>query len=105
MSETLCKLLKLQAPPEADMELFDSKMRNYHHLMAMFKEVVESKLDDPRGRLIRLLKYTSGEAKEPVNHCIQLPSNEGFKYAKYLSGKVYGNPHKIQAFYRKEIKQ
>ena len=105
ISETLCKLLKLQAAPEVDMEPFDGNVLNYHHLMALFKEIVESKVEDSTGRLIRLLKYTSGEAKELINHCIQLLSNEGFKYAKYLLGKVYGNLHKILATYRKEIKQ
>ena len=73
--------------------------------MALFKEIVESKVEDPRGRLISALKYTSGEAKELINHCIQLPSNEDFKYAKHLLEKVYGNPHKIPASYRKAIKQ
>ena len=103
--ETMCKLLKLQASSEVDMEPFDGNVLKYHHFMALFKEVVEGKAEDPRGRLIRLLKYTSGEAKELSNHCIQLPSNEGFKYAKYLLEKVCGNPHKILASYRKEIKQ
>ena len=105
VSETLCKLLKLQAASEVDIELFDGNVLNYHHFMTLFKEVVESKLEDPRGRLIRLLKYTSGEAKELINHCIQLPSSEDFKYAKYLLEKVYGNPQKILASYRKEIEQ
>ena len=104
VSETLCKLLKLQAVPEVDMEPFDGNVLNDQHFMALFQEVVESKVEDPRGRLIRLLKYISGEAKELINHCIQLPSNEGFKYAKYLL-EVYGNPHNILASYRKEIKQ
>ena len=67
-------------------------------------EVVESKVDDPREKLTRLIKYTSGDAREPIKHCIQLPSNEGFKHAKYLLEKVYGNPHKTLASYRKEVK-
>ena len=50
--------------------------------MALFREVVESKVDDPRGKLTRLIKYTSGDARELIKHCIQLPSNEGFKHAK-----------------------
>ena len=33
-----------------------------------------------------------------------MPFNEGFKYTKYLLEKVYGNPHKILASYKKEIK-
>ena len=105
VSETLCKLLKLQAAPEVDMEPFDGNVLNYHHFIALFKETVESKVDDPRGRLITLLQCTLGEAKELINHYIQLPSNEGFKYENYLLEKVYRNPYKILASYRKEIKQ
>ena len=52
------------------MELFDGNVLNYHHFMALFEEIVESKVEDPRGRLIRLFKFTSGDAKELINHCI-----------------------------------
>ena len=76
------------------MEPFDGNLLNYHHFMALFKDVFESKVEDPRGRLIRFLKYTSGEAKELINHFIQLPSSDGFKYEKYLPEKVYGNPQR-----------
>ena len=101
----LCKLLKLNTVSEVDMEPFDGNTLNYHYFMALFKEVVESKIDDPRGRLTRLTKYTTGDAKELIKHCIHLPSNEGFKNAKYLLEKIYGNPHKILVSYRREIKQ
>ena len=83
--------------PEVYVEPFDGIVLNYHHFVALFKEVVKSKVQEPRGRLIRILKYTSGVAKELINQCIQLPSSEGFLYAKYLLEKVYGNPHKILA--------
>ena len=53
-SETLRKLFKLQEAPEVDMEPFDGNVLNYHHFMALFKEVVESKVADPRGRLIAI---------------------------------------------------
>ena len=77
---------------------------NYHYFIALFREVVESKVDDPRGKLTRLIKYTSGDARELIKHCIQLPSNEGFKHVRYLLEKINGNPHKILASYRKEVK-
>ena len=59
-SDILCKLLRLQSAPDVDIETFDGNILNYHYFMALFKEVVESKVDDPRGKLIRLIKYTSG---------------------------------------------
>ena len=95
MSQMLCKLLKLCATPEVDMEPFDGSALNYHYFMALFKEVVESKIDDPSGRLTRPVKYNTGNAKELIKHCIQLPSNQRFKNSKYLFEKVYGNRHKI----------
>ena len=37
--------------------------------MALLCEAVETKIEDPRGRLTRPLKYTVGEAKELIKHC------------------------------------
>ena len=45
-----------------------------------------------------------GEAKELIKHCIQLPHDKGYKYAKSLLEKTYGNSHKILSLYRKEVK-
>ena len=70
-----CKLLRLQSVPDIDTETFDGNILNYHYFIALFREVVESKVDDPGEKLTRLIKYTSGDAREPIKHCIQLPSN------------------------------
>ena len=37
------------------MEPFDGNVLSYPHFMALFMEFVESKAEDPRERLIRLL--------------------------------------------------
>ena len=103
-TDMLCKFLKVQSAPDVDMECFDGNVLEYHYFMALFREVVESKIEDPRGRLTRLIKYTVGDARDLIKHCIQLPSNEGFTQAKYLLEKMYGNPHRMLASYRKEVK-
>ena len=72
--------------------------------MALFREVVESKIEGPRCRLIRLIKYTVGDTRDLIEHCIQLPSIKGFNQAKYLLEKIYGNPHRMLASYREEVK-
>ena len=71
--------------------------------MALFCEVVETKIEDPRRRLTRLLKHTLGEAKELIQNCIQLPHDKVYKYAKSLLEKTSGNPHKILSSYRNEV--
>ena len=58
--------------------------------MTLIREVVENKIEDPRGRLTRLIKYTVGDGRDLIKHWIQLPSNEGFTQAKHLLEKMYG---------------
>ena len=58
---------------------------------------MESRISDPMGILTRLLKYKSGEAKDLIKHCV----NEAMKFLEYQ----YGNPFKILAAYRQEIKK
>ena len=70
--------------------------------MALFSEVVETKMYYLRGRLTRLIKYTMGEPKELIKHYIQLPHDHGYQTAVTLLEKTYGNPHKI--LYRREVK-
>ena len=49
-SDALYELLQLQAAPEVDMEQFDGNSLNYRYFMALFAEVVETKIEEPRGR-------------------------------------------------------
>ena len=72
----LWKLLKLHSAPEVRIEPFNGNTLNhYHYFMALLKNAVESKTDDPRDRLTRLIKYNTGDAKEFIKHWIQLPPN------------------------------
>lgn len=104
MTEVLYKLLRQQNAPEVDVEIFDGNPLNYQYFISVFKEVVETKIDDPRGRLTRLIKYTSGEARELVRNCINLPPDICYQEAIKLLQNMYGNPYKIIAAYRQEIK-
>ena len=92
-NEILCRLMKQQSAPEVDIDSFDGNPLNYRYFMVIFKEVVENRIANPRGRLIRLIKYTKGEAKELVMNCIHPPPREGYKIAKMLLEKRYGDPH------------
>ena len=74
-----------------------------HYFMEVCEEVVENKETDPRGQLTNLIKFTKGEAKEIAKHCIQLPSEPGFKTAKRRLTDRFVNPHIITASNCKEI--
>ena len=104
LAEMLCKLLYQQAAPTVDIEPYNGDPINYHYFMASFKEVVETNILDSRGRLTRLIQFTTGEAKELIQHCIQLPPSVGYQTARGLLKRRYGDTYKIVAAYRKEIK-
>ena len=72
--------------------------------MMLFRELVESKIEDPRLRLTRLIKYTTGETKELIKNCIEEPVNKGYKNALNLLYRIYGGQHTILAAYKKEVK-
>ena len=54
----------------------------YHYFISVFREVVELKIDDSHGRLVRLLKYTEGEARDSMKHYIQQTPEAGYQKAK-----------------------
>ena len=71
--------------------------------MSIFKEVVEDRIEDSTGRLIRLIKYADGEARELIQPCVQQPTHLGYQNAKMLLEKQYGDPQRIYTSYRKLI--
>ena len=83
-NEILFRLMRQQSASEIDIDCFDGNFVNYRYFMAIFKKVVENRIDDSRGRLIMLIKYNKGDAKELVMNCIHQPPREGYQIAKML---------------------
>ena len=101
----LFKLIQQQGAPEVDIDIFSGDPLEYHYFMEVFKEVVGKKIEDPRGRFTKLIKYTAGKSKDLIKHCIQQPSAEGYENTMILLENRYGDPLKILASYRREIKK
>ena len=103
--ESIAKLLQLQTAPPVDIDEFDGNPLEFNYFLATFKEVVEQKVDDPRGRLTRLIKYTKGEAKELIKNCIQEDPSTGYIHAMSLLKSQYGNEHFIARAYIQELRK
>ena len=101
----LYQLVKEQSAPSVDIEVFDGNPLHYTYFRSMFREAVEKRIKDPQGKLTRLINLTSREAKELVKPFIHDRPECGFANAMRLLEKQYGNPHKLLASYRKEIKE
>ena len=102
-AEILSKLIREQSTPQVDMEPFEGNPLDFTNFMSMFQESVEEKIDDPRGRLTRLIKYTRREPRELVKHFINDRVDCCYKNAVALLQKKYGNPHTMLSSNRKEI--
>ena len=74
-------MIEQQAVPDVEMETFDGNPLEHHHFIDLFREVVEKWIQDPKGRLLRLMKYTRGEAHDMIKHCLQEPSYIGYTHA------------------------
>lgn len=72
--------------------------------MTLFHEVVEKRIDDPRGRSARLLKYTSFNPKDMIKHCLQELPTMSYQHTKKILVEKYRNPYHVMVEYRKEFK-
>ena len=104
ITEVLCNLVKQQSAPDADLDVFDGNPLEYHYFITLFHDLVEKGIEDPRGRLTRLIKYAKGNPKKVIKHCVQQPAAVGYDNAKKLLQQKYGNPYSIMSMYQKEIK-
>ena len=100
----LTSMIQQQAAPEVELETFDGNPLEYNYFMDLFHEVVEKWIEDPKGRLLRLLKYIKGEVPDLIKHYVQEPSYMGHSTAKGLLRKRYGDPHIILSSYRREVR-
>ena len=83
----LCRLIKEQSAPDVGIEEFDGNPLNLNYFRSMFHETVEKKIDDPKGGLTQLIKYTSGEARELVKNFIHDRPDVGYTNAMNLLEK------------------
>ena len=51
VADMLCKMMKQQSAPEIDLDVFDGNLLNFHYFMAVFRETIKKKIEDPLGRL------------------------------------------------------
>ena len=95
---------RLQAAPKPTLDTFSGNPMDYTYFRAAFKDVVESCVPDERGRLNRLLTYTSGAAKELVQTYVYFDDHECFTKAMDVLHREFGNKLKIARAYIQQLK-
>ena len=88
-------LVNLLSIPKVELDKFDGNPLDYQSFIAIFDEIVDSKIDDDNVKLTRLLQYTSGSAKDAIKNCALVGGTEGYRQAREILKNRYGNPHLV----------
>ena len=105
LENTLAKMIQANSAPKPDLEAFTGDPLEYPFFKASFRDVVESAVTDQRGRLTRLIKYTTGDAKDLIKHLVHASPDTCYDEAVDMLDKEYGNPHLIHQSYIRELRQ
>ena len=103
LQETMTKMMKMQSAPTVILDVFSGDPLEYAYFKASFKEVVENTVDDQKGKLTRLIQYTTGEAKNLIKHLIHA-SHDGYDQAIRVLDAEYGDIHTVTNSYLKELR-
>ena len=101
----ISQMMQIQNTPKVELDSFDGNPLDYHYFKASFVDVVESSITDQRGRLARLIQYTSGEAKDLVKGFIHEGNTDCYTKALQALDKEYGNVHRISSAFMNQLKQ
>ena len=88
--------------PKLELLKFNGNPMAYHRFMMTFAATIESAVPDNR-RLLYLLQYCEGKAKELIEHCALLEPSEGYEKAKEILYENYGRRSVIARAYIKKL--
>jgi hypothetical protein len=75
----------------------------YQNFERAFENIIETRIANDTERLYYLEQYTAGEVKELVKSCHHMKPERGYREARRLLKKNYGNEYKISAAYMEKL--
>lgn len=85
--------------PAKEVPVFNGNPLIYRSFIRAFEQAIERRTDNEQDRLYYLQHYTAGEPQELVCSCEHMPPDRGFKEAKRLLQKQYGDELMIASAY------
>ena len=104
LGQAMMKMIRNQSAPDVKIDSFRGDPLEFNYFLSNFQDIVESKVDDQRGRLNLLIQNTEGEAKELIKHCVYNNPDSCYDDAMYLLGKEYGNPLRIACAHMEKLR-
>ncbi|CAH8600376.1 unnamed protein product [Schistosoma guineensis] len=80
---------------KVELSYFDGQPRGYWKFLREFETYVESRVKDDGQRLLYLIHYCKGKAKTAIEGCVMLEASFGYKKAKEILKRLFGQAHVI----------
>lgn len=91
--------------PKREFLSFDGDPKRYPRFMKSFEINVERRVKEDDEKLSYLIQYCKDPARDAIENCLMLPRDEGYKEAKEILRKNFGQKHTIvRAFIDKVVK-
>jgi hypothetical protein len=88
--------------PKRDIDVFAGDPLKYKSFVRAFEHSIEEKTESSKDRLHYLEQFTSGKAQELVRSCGHMEPEEGYKTARQLLKKRFGDEYLISNGYAKK---
>ena len=91
--------------PKREFLSFNGDPKRYPQFIKSFEINVERRVKEDDEKLSYLIMYCKGAAKDAIENCLMLPPEKGYKEAKEILRKNFGQKHIIvRAFFDKVVK-
>ena len=97
--EMLANQQRKSSLPQPRVPIFDGNPLEFGPFTRAFENIIESKTSNSSERLYYLEQFTSGDVKDVVRSCHYLPPERGYKEARRLMKKKFGDDYRIAAAY------
>ena len=81
--------------PNFELESFEGNPADFIRFTRQFENYVESKISDPGQRLMQLIYYCKGKAKDCIKECVMLRPIEGYARARTILRQRFGKPYHV----------
>ena len=95
--EMLADQQRKSSLPQPWVPIFDGNPLEYGPFRRAFENIIESKTSNSSERLYYLEQFTSGDVKDLVRSCHYLPPERGYKEARRLMKRKFGDDYRIAA--------
>ncbi|CAH8446440.1 unnamed protein product, partial [Dicrocoelium dendriticum] len=79
--------------PKVELESFDGNPATYWKFVKQFEYFVEDRVSDSGQRLLYLIYYCKGRAKEAISECVMLPPEQAYERARNILRELFGQSH------------